>query len=258
MTWYPVESRRTVRPGRAVRIAALGVLLATVSRPSDGQDFAQGFTIVPVTVEMPSGQLAAVLTLQNESDRDATFQVRPYAWAQPQGPDELTATDVLVVSPPLGVIRAHARQVVRVLLRRPAGDREAAYRILIDEIPPPPAPGSVGFTLRISIPVFAEPAARISPRVRWRVDTTGEGAALVAVNEGARRQVVRDMVLVGPGGRRAELESGVSPYILAGATRRWRIMPSGPAPAPGEDYRLTAHGDNGAIDQAVSVQRVAP
>lgn len=258
MTGCPAVSRRTLRPRRAAPIVALGVLLATMSRPSDGQDFAQGFTIIPVTVEMPPGQLAAALTLQNESDRDATFQVRPYAWAQPQGHDELTASDALAVSPPLGVIHAHARQVVRLVLRRGAGDHEAAYRILIDQIPPPPAPGTVGFTLRISIPVFAEPAARAAPRVRWRVDTTGEGASLVAVNDGDRRLVVRDMALVGPGGRRVELERGLSPYILSGATRRWRIMPPGPAPAPGEDYRLTAHGDSSAIDQPVPVQRVGP
>jgi fimbrial chaperone protein len=237
---------------------ALGALLALAGGPGKGQDVAQGMTIFPVTVELPPGQLAATLTLQNDNDRDLPFQVRPYAWGPPQGADDLSETDLLAVSPPLGVVRAHQRQVVRLVLRRPAGDREAAYRILVDQIPPPPKQGEVNFQLRLSIPVFAEPAGRAAPQVRWRLETTQAGAVLVAVNDGARRLVVRDMVLIAPGGRPAEVGRGVSPYILAGATRRWPLAPGAPAPRPGEDYRLKAHADTGALDQVVTVQRAGP
>jgi fimbrial chaperone protein len=236
----------------------LGALLAAGGGPGKGQDLAQGVTIIPVTVEFPPGQRAAVLTVQNDGDRDLTFQARPYAWGQPEGLDALAETDLLAVSPPLGVVHAHERQVVRLVLRQPAGAREAAYRIIIDQIPPPPAQGVVGFSLRLSIPVFAEPEGRVAPHVRWWLETTKTGAELVAVNDGDRRQVVRDMVLTARDGRRAEIGRGLSPYVLAGATRRWPLPTGDPARRPGEDYRLTARADTGALDQVVTVQRAGP
>jgi fimbrial chaperone protein len=116
----------------------------------------------------------------------------------------------------------------------------------------------VAFSLRISIPIFAEPAGRPASRVRWRLETDETGATLVAVNDGERRQVVRDLVLRAPGGRRAELERGLSPYILAGATRRWRLAARDAVPRPGEDFRLTARADTGVVDQVVPVQRAGP
>lgn len=253
-----------MKPGRpycrrfAGQVAALGALLAAAGGPGEAEDFAQGITIFPVTIEFPPGQLAAVLTLQNDGDRDLPFQARPYAWGQPQGPDTLAETDLLAVSPPLGVVPAHGRQVVRLVLRRSAGAREASYRIIVDQIPPPPEAGVVGFSLRVSIPVFAEPQGRAAPHARWRLEATEGGAALVAANDGDRRQVVRDMVLTAPDGRRAEVGRGLSPYILAGATRRWPLARGTPTPRPGEDYRLTARADTGAIDQVVTVQRADP
>ena len=242
--------------GRRLLAATAAAAAVAWSGSGFSQNLAQGFTIIPVTVELEPRQFTAVLTVQNDNDQAVDFQVRPFAWSQPQGRDELTATDNLVVSPPLGAIPAHSRQVVRLVLRGAhEPQKEVAYRILFDQIPPPPAPGTVGFAVRLSMPVFVEPDARTPGRVRWRVEMTSDGAYLVGVNEGARRVAVRDMALLGPGGQKAALESGVSPYILAGVTRRWRIEPSGAAPVPGQDFRLTAHADTGAIDQPVPVSR---
>ena len=223
---------------------------------ADQERSSRGSTVVPVSFELQPGQMTAVLTIQNDTDREADFQVRPYAWGQPGGNDQLSPTDVLMASPPLGRVSVGAGQVVRLVLRQPAQAQEASYRILLDQVPPPPQPGVVGFALRLSIPVFAEPSGHVAPHVRWSVQSDGGADYLVAVNDGGRHDTFRDMALTSADGRPIALEQNVSPYVLAGATRRWRILTS-LAPSR-EGLRLRARADSGAIDQAVSAPSAGP
>ena len=243
----------------AARIAVATAVAALCCGPvGQGQEVVQGLTIVPVTFEMSPGQMTSVLTIQNRTDREADFQVRPFAWDQSAGDDHLVPTDALMVSPPLGRIAVGAEQVVRLVLRRPAQGQEASYRILLDQVPPPPEPGHVGFALRLSIPVFAEPASRVAPpHLRWSVQPHGDAYYLVAVNSGGRHEVVRDLALTTAEGRALLLESNVSPYVLAGATRQWRILTQSFAPSR-EALRLKGHADGGVIDQSVSATRAGP
>ncbi len=242
----------------AIGIVAPVFLVAfCVPRAGRTQNVLQGFTVIPVTMEMAAGERAKTLTIQNHTDREATFQVRPFAWSQADGTDQLDATDGLLVSPPIGVLAPGSSQVVRVLLRKAAQGREVSYRILLDQIPAQPAPGQVGFILRLSIPVFVEPPGRIAAQLHWAIESDGRGASLVANNDGSRRQVVRDMRLVADG-HALSLEANVSPYVLAGSVRRWRILGQGPSPSADGTFRLTAHADTGEIDQAVPVRRAGP
>jgi fimbrial chaperone protein len=242
----------------AVSAAALGAPLILCAYGSAvAQTEVRGLTVTPVTIELAPRQMTAVLTLENHTDREADFQVRPYIWDQPQGDDRLTPTEALVASPPLGKIAVGASQVVRLVLRQPAQGREASYRILLDQVPPPPEPGVVGLALRLSIPIFAAPPVRVAPHLRWSLERSGAGYELVAVNDGGRHEAVRDLALTGADGRRLQLDPNVLPYVLAGATRRWRILTPNFAPSR-EALRLTAHASGGVIDQAVSAPSVAP
>jgi fimbrial chaperone protein len=194
-----------------------------------------------------------VLSIQNHSDRETDFQVRAFAWDQSGGADRLTPTDMLVASPPLGRIPVGGQQVVRLVVRQPAQGQEATFRILLDQIPPPPEPGVVNIALRLSIPVFVEPAARGGAHVRWGIQADGGAYYLVAVNSGARHEAFRHMALTSADGRPVEIESNISPYVLPGATRRWKVLSTSFAPAR-EALRLTAVSDSGPVDQPVSAQ----
>jgi fimbrial chaperone protein len=234
-------------------------LLTLAASGGRAQTTIQGFTVTPVRVEMAAGQRATLLTIENQTAREATFQVRPYAWSQPGGGDQLDPTEALLASPPLGVLPPGAKQVVRLVLRGPAPARETTYRILLDQIPSQAAPGKVGFQLRLSIPVFVAPSDRRGPPLlQWEVIAEGPAATLVARNDGGRRQVVHDLGLATADGRALALESNASPYILAGGLRRWRILGLPALLRAGETLRLTAHADTGGIDQAVPVRRVGP
>ena len=231
---------------RAACVAVLALAGAGVQAQGDG------LTIYPVNIELASGQRTAALTVQNHTDKDTAFQIRAFAWSQDDS-ERLVPTDALLVSPPLGTLAAGKSQVVRLVLRDPAQGREVAFRILFDQIQPPPAPGAVNFALRLSIPVFAEPPARVFPHIRWSV----EGTSLVAVNDGGSHETVRNITIATPNGRVLRVEQNLSPYVLGGATRRWRILtPNNELSST--SLRLKAQADSGAIDQPLTVRNLPP
>jgi fimbrial chaperone protein len=216
---------------------------------------AQGLTVYPVTIEMLPGEMATTITMTNMGNQIASFQIRPFAWSEGEtGSEQLVPTDAFVASPPLGTMAPGSSQIVRLVFRQPALGREASYRILLDEIPPPAAPGTVNIALRLSIPIFVDPPTRIFPHLRWSVENVGGQSFLVAVNDGTRHQAVRDIRLTTAFGAALKVEANGVPYILAGATRRWHITTPGALPAPGSVMHLSAHtGFVGTIDQMVPV-----
>lgn len=214
---------------------------------------AQALAVLPVNIFLAPGQSAASLTVTNKGTTETSIQIRPFVWDQAGGEDHLEATDGLVVSPPIATIAAGATQVVRLILRKPPQGQEATYRILIDQIPPPAEPGIVHVVLRLSIPIFAEPMTRAVAHVQFHLESDAGQLYLVGVNDGLRHEVIRDIELSTSDGAKYQTDRGVSPYILAGVTRRWRLVAPGPLPKPGDTLRLTAHADSGAIDQQVSL-----
>lgn len=235
------------------RIAALTAALFVLM--SGGTARAQALTVLPVTVEMTPGQMAVSLTVINQGTSETSVQIRAYAWSQSgaDGEELLTASDVVLASPPQATIPPATAQVVRLVLRRGPKDKESTYRILLDQIPAPAQPGVVQIALRMSIPIFAQPTSVTVPNVKYRVERNAGQIYLVAVNGGGRHETLRDIVLKTTDGKVVKTEANASPYVLAGATRRWRIVDQVGLPATGGTLHLTAHADAGAIDQPVSV-----
>jgi fimbrial chaperone protein len=232
----------------------VGALLTLASGvPAGAQQASPGLTIFPVTIQFASDETAAALTIHNHRDSDLKFQIRSFEWSQKDGADLLTPSDALLVSPPLGVAKAGADQTVRMVLRRPAQGNEATYRILFDEIPPPPRPGTITIALRLSIPIFVEPPSHTPPHLAWAVESDGRDAFLVAVNNGGSHETVRDIALTSSGGRTLKIEKA-GPYVLAGSTRRWRILT--PLISSDGTIHLAAHTDTGSIDRTVAVRNV--
>lgn len=196
--------------------------------------------------------MASTLTVTNQSDSETAFQIRGFAWSQDGDEDKLDPSDELLVSPPIGTIAAGGNQVVRVVLRHAPQDHEATYRILFDQIPPPAAPGTVRFALRLSIPIFALPATRGAPHLQWRIARDKDALYLVGTNDGNVHERVREIAVATPDGVKIKADPNQLPYILAGATRRWRLITNGPLPAAGAVLHLSAEGDAGAIDTPVS------
>jgi fimbrial chaperone protein len=212
---------------------------------------AQSLSVLPVNVFFAPGQKASSLTVTNTGTTETSIQVRAYAWSQPDGDEQLTPSDAVVLSPPLATIAPGASQVVRLILRQLPQGREATYRIFIDQIPPPAQPGMIHMVLRLSIPIFAQPPTRAVPHVQFQLAVDSGKLVLVGINDGLSHEVIRDIVLSTNDGQKLKADSSASPYILAGVTRRWPIAAQAPLPAPGETLQLTAHTDAGVIQQQV-------
>ena len=234
-------------------VAVFGLVFVLIAVLAGGSARAQSLMVLPVNIQIPPGQSTATLTVINKGDSETAIQVRAYAWNQPDGDDRLTTSDAVLVSPPITSIAPGASQVIRLVLRRPPQGREATYRIVLDQIPPPAVPGVVRVVLRMSIPIFAQPATRAVPHVYFHIERDAKKVFLVAVNDGGRHEAIREIVLWTSDGRKLKTESSASPYVLAGVTRRWPVDAQGTLPLSDETLRLTATADSGAIEQQVHV-----
>jgi|SRR5579859_363365 len=240
---------------RSMAIANALVAVFVVSL-TGGLAGAQALKVIPVNIQMPPGQRTATLTVINEGSTETAIQIRAYAWDQADGSDQLTTSNEVMASPPLTSIAPGATQVVRLVLRRTPEGREATYRILLDQIPPAAVPGEVKIVLRMSIPIFAQPTNRTAPHVKFHLERDAGQVYLVGINDGLRHEAIRDIVLLTSDGRKLKTASGATPYILAGATRRWPIAEQGPHLLTKETLRMTARADTGAIEQQVRVVEV--
>ncbi len=247
----PQRRRRASSRGGVATAGALAVGMAVLLSASPAQ--AQTLTVLPVNIDMRPGQLATTLTVLNQGAAETSVQVRALAWTQPNGLEMLTPSTEVLVSPPIVTIPAGASQVVRLVLRHAPTGREATYRILLDQIPPAAAPGTVRVALRLSIPVFAEPATRAIAHVQYHVESDAGRTYLVATNEGSRHDTLRDIAVTTSAGRPVKAANVGSPYILAGAIGRWQLDTAG-QPTTGETFHLAAHADSGAVDQSLSLK----
>jgi fimbrial chaperone protein len=240
--WNSIRWVAVVRSAVIVSLAVSGCAAA-----------GQSLVVVPVNVFLAPGQNATTLTVTNRGDHETAVQIRPFAWNQADGTDQLDATHALVISPPIASIPAGASQLVRLLLRQPPAGKEATYRILLDQIPPPAERGIVHVVFRLSIPIFVQPAVRALSHVQFHLERDAGQVYLVGRNDGLRHEVIRDIALWTAKGNKLTTDAGKSPYILAGATRRWHIAQSGLQALPDDTLKLTARADAGVIEQQVRV-----
>ena len=233
---------------RAAAKALAALFLALLVVPAAT---AQSLSVLPVNVFLSPGEMATSLTVTNSGTSETAVQIRAYAWGQKDNDDPLTATDDVLLSPPLAKIAPGASQVIRLILRKAPQGQEASYRILIDQLPPPGEPGVVHIVLRLSIPIFAKPAVRCLPKVEFHLESDAGQFYLVAANSGTLHEVIRDLVLTAADGRALKAESSALPYILPGATRRWHIVAADSQPLQIDTIRLTAKMSAGPIEQKV-------
>ncbi len=215
---------------------------------------AQALTVLPVSIHLSPGQKTTSLTITNQGTAETAVQIRPFVWTQKSenGDIQLSATDMVVLSPPIAKIAPGASQVIRLILRMTPERQEATYRILIDQVPPPAEAGVVHLVLRLSIPIFAPPPIRSFSDVQFHLERDADHIYLVAMNAGNLHDVIRNIALTTSDGRKLEPESdGATPYILLGATRRWSFVLKDPLPPQADTLRLAAKVDAGTIDEQV-------
>lgn len=243
------------------RVAAT-LLLAGWAAGGLGRALAGGFEVAPTTVQLSGRGRTALVRITNRGAEPVTLQVQPYDWSEgPQG-EALAPSSTLQVSPPMARLAPGAIQTVRLRERGPPpGPSETAHRLLVSELPAPEAAarGEVRVLLQFSIPVFGPPAAsagaRAAPSLAWSASIAGGDLVLTCANPGLRH-VKLDSITVAPAGASDPAPVTQLAYVLAGATRSWRV----PLAAIGAASSLTVRADEGQAGKpliwTVALQRL--
>ncbi len=222
----------------ALALLLLGPLPAPAAARGPG-----AVLIWPVHPVIEADRRAGALWLENPGETTVTLQVRVFTWAQREGKNLYAEQGDVVATPPVVTIAPGAKQLVRLTrLGAPPPRFEAAYRIIVDEIPAPAAaaapPGAaIAFRMRYSLPLFVRGAGsaagtggdRAAPRLAWRHIVEGGEAFAEIHNAGERHARLTD-VAIENGARRLPLAEGLLGYVLAGETMRWPL-PRGADPA---------------------------
>jgi len=123
--------------------------------------------------------------------------------------------------------------VVRLGLRRkPSGDNELYYRLILSEVPGEVSRASrIATALRLSLPVFYTPPGAM-PEPKWSVGGTAEGDIRVELgNTGNAHFKMSEVAIVSPADPATPLAAGKGfQYVLPGATRVWTFTLDGIAP----------------------------
>lgn len=225
---------------------------------------AASLQVAPTGLEFLPSSPAQGLWLTNTGTAALNAQVRVFRWTQVGGKDVLTPSRSMVASPPMVELTPGAKQLVRVILvgeRNPDAAPEA-YRVLVDELPPPADEAETGvrYVLRHSVPAFVIPStvsnnAEVAAALSWRVVDDGHGVALQAHNNSAFRAQLSQVSLLPPGEAPLEVSAGLLGYVLPGMTMRWPLKFT-PAQLPA-GTRLRASLNGKPVDQAIAIGDLA-
>ena len=222
------------------------VLVGLALEPSSAQAAQLG--VAPLRLDLGPDQIVGTLSVSNEGSQPTLVQVQSFAWTRSTATEDLGPTRDVLAVPAVATIEPGRQQVIRVALRkRPESGREAAYRVLIAEVPRMDENGRAGvkIALAFSLPVFVTPPGAL-PKPVWSIVRRPQGPALRLVNAGQAHLKV-DAVRLGSGPAAMRIDEPA--YVLAGQEHLW---PLGARWRPTADaVFLAADTDRGAIEAVV-------
>jgi len=178
--------------------------------------------IWPIDPKITADEKASELWLENRGESTTLMQVRVFSWQQINGREQYQTQQQVLASPPLVRIEPGKRQLVRLIKQTPpAAGQQAAYRVLLDEIPTPQKPGEnqagLNFQMRYSVPLFVygsglEPD-KARPELSWRLVNREGKQSLEITNRGSGHARLSHVSL---GGR--VISDSLFGYVLANSS----------------------------------------
>lgn len=215
-----------ISPAILLIVLALPLAHAPVTRAGD-------FQASPVRLYLDDALRSDVLSLVNRGTKPVRLQITTHLWSEPPvGELRLAPTTDLVVFPSLPTLAPGERRTVRVGVLAAPGEREASYRVLIEELPSPDDGGAaqgIAIRTRLSIPVFsARRAARASPALEVP-HVEGRALAFAVTNAGERHVRIGELAVSLEAERGAATSTRLAGwYVLAGGRREYKVpLPQG-------------------------------
>ena len=201
----------------------------------------------PTMVQMLGKERTATITIRNVAAETANIQIRVADWSQVDGKDSLTPSSRLQVSPPFAKLEPGESQVIRLVVGDGPASDEAAFRLILDEVPDIKAKDgqSIRTTIEMLIPVFLTASAQSQPQLSWKMVKTANGLQVVARNDGATRERLMNVAFVQAGKPVSDPTEG---YVLSHSERTW-IVPA----ATGAGLDVSGDGSLGPVKAHVAV-----
>ena len=230
-----------------------GLLLASCLCAMPLKTMAGALEVSPINLEVSAGTQATTETLTNMGKTPINAQVRVFKWTQENGNDKLSPTTDVVASPPALKIPPGGKATVRVVrLSKQPITGEETYRLLIDDIPPPPTSNSdsVSFAVRHNIPVFFQ-APGIKSKLAWTARMSGGVLMLNARNDGGLHSRMAQLAITS-NGVTTPYNNGLAGYVLGGGVNTWKMKAK--SIQPGSTVKITASSNDGPVEATVQVQ----
>lgn len=233
-------------------VVAAALLFACTANPAS----ATTLRVAPVTVQIPAPAATSSVRIWNDGDTPINVQVRIFEWTQVDGETLLTATNDIAASPPITTLQPGGENIVRIVGLNLPTEGEAAYRLIVDQLPDPMAPEGMGVALvvRHSIPVFFQAPATPPSSPSWSAYLAQDGNYRISVrNDGGTHIKISNLQLLDIAGEPIGGLSGLVGYVLGGSEMSW-IVPADVALPTGGLIRIVADGNTGPLDASVRLQ----
>ncbi len=183
-------------------------------------------SVTPTSITLLPGRATDLISLFNEGDTGARFEVTLAAWTESaDGKTKLAPTQDLIAFPPLLEIAPHQTRNVRVGVTGAFAASERSYRLVVQELPsavPSSAQVQIQVLTKISLPVFVTPEGT-KAEARIEAPRLDQGMLTFTVfNPGTAHFVLHRIEVAGAGNTFQVGEAGW--YVLAGARREYRVM----------------------------------
>lgn len=248
--------RRSCGIARLIDAALLATIIVFLRAP-----LALGapLAVTPTQIFLSPHQQSDLLSITNENDVEARYQIETFAWQQKaDGESDLKPTQDVIVFPPLLALAPHETRRVRVAVTAASpADLEKSYRLTIQELPGGPkanASGQIQVLTKLSLPVFIEPITAKSDAVVQAEPLEGGVMRFLVRNTGTVHFVLRKVSVAGLEASGAKVFEAASDgwYVLPGGERDYRI-----ALAAGECARSSQLVITALIDDSAKLATVA-
>ncbi len=224
-------------------LCALSLLAAA------GAPLAGSIELSPVRVHLSAASRVSVLTVKNTGNEETVMQVTLNKWTLEGAESAYTRSQELVITPATFRLAPGAQQIVRVGLRGNApATNEDAYRLLVEEVPPPPSPEvtQMRLVVRHDLPVFVAPRSAAKSALDVTVQCAADGVRLQVTNIGNVHAQLRNLVLEGAGDRQVLGRWESFDYLLPKAKKNWNLAQVAPG-ALRRSFMATAQTDQGTF-----------
>jgi fimbrial chaperone protein len=218
-------------PGRLVMRSRLQFIIALALAggfAADSGAWAAGLSVMPLPIVLSPGQPSELLRVTNDGDAASSFQIQTFLWTQaPDGTIDLHPSLTIVAFPEVFTVGPNETRNIRVGVLQSSDEAEATYRLIVQQLPPPPLPGKVILILPgIDLPVFVarNDAAGEAEIARPMV---AQGRLSFALADAGTAHILLRRLTVA--GRNAEGKSvftmaAAPSYVLAGGHRDYAVQ----------------------------------